>query len=511
MATSRYPHLDWRESTKGHWERELDEVEGFYTQIAKTYEGTGRMAFAITGFLSFSVAASDSSSLSETHQLVQLALRSAWIRLRYSHPTIASHVEYDSVNQKWIKSYTACRPESPSDQLEEWLQATFIPITSSVSGLEWCNSDPIAPKCPSLFVITPPREDEDEVRTLRHNLVIRSPHDIIDGIGTLQLLNSLLFYAAEAFNQPETWVPPPPRSECQDLSPPLRVAAAIPPMLTLAQQVRLQSIITRNFSLREGVQVLTLPLKRGSLLPGKHQRIAHEATAVDTARILEACKFLNATVTHVYHAAVAISLRDMQESGQDSRQVRYISYALLNKRSKCAGEYRTSKHAATVYHSVSGDNLSLDLVIPSAAEKITNDQEQPCVKEVGDFYRAQGSPDDLVLAPLFMSMATPHIENPTLAPHEVPIPDPNMSPSVSLSSIGVIDKIIKPQHGPFRVDKPWVTGEELGTGLGVFLGTWNGKLQLSAAYNDAWHIKEEVDAYLNLCQKVVRKGLGLDD
>jgi hypothetical protein len=517
MSTSRYPHLDWRESTPGHWERGLDETESFYTQLAKKYEGSGRMAFAITGFLSLSVAAPDTLSLSETHRLVQLALRSAWLRLRYDHPTIASYTEYDIIKEKWLKSYTAFCPESASAQSEEWLQATFVPIISSVPGLEWCNSDPIAPKFPTLFLITPPLQDGEEARTLRLDLVIRSPHDVMDGIGTLQLLDNLLAHAAESFNESETWIPPSPGSECQNLSPPLRVAAAIPPILTLAQQARLQSIAARNTSLRKGIDVLNVPFNQGSLLPGKHQRIVHETSAVDTARILKACKLLNATVTHVYHAAVAISVRDMQESGQSSRQARYISYALLNERSECIGEYRTSKHAATVYHSVSGDNIFLDLVVPSAMEKMTIGQEQhrsefqACVKKVSDFYLAQSSSDDLALTPSFMSMVTPHIKDPSLASHEVSIPNPDMSPSVSLSSMGVVDKIIQPQHGPFKVDKPWVTGEELSTGLGVFLSTWEGKLQLSVAYNDAWHTMEEVDAYVKLVQDVARKGLALDD
>jgi hypothetical protein len=507
MATSRYPQLDWRKSTSGCWERELDETECFYTSLAKAYEGSGRMAFAITGFVSLSVDHPDTTSLSETHRSVRLALRSAWLRLRYDHPTIASYV----------KSYTPFRPESVSVQVEEWLEATFVPIISSVSGVEWCNSDPIAPKFPTLFIITRPHKDKADARTLRLDLVIRSPHDVVDGIGTLQLLNNLLAHAAEAFGQSETWIPPPPGSECQNLSPPLRVAAAIPPILTLAQQAKLQSIVARNASLREGVEVLTLPFNQVPIIPGKHQRIAHEISAVDTARILENCKLLDATATHVYHAAVAISIQDMQMSRPENRQARYISYALLNERSKCTGEYGTSKHAAAVYHSVSGDNLFLDLVIQSATENMTIDQEQrrakfqACVSAVRDFYRTQGSSDDFALTPSFMSLITPHIKDPTLAPHEVPVPEPDMSPSVSLSSMGVIDKIIKPQHGSIKVDRPWVTGEELGTGLGVFLGTWEGKLQLSAAYNDAWHTGEEVDAYLKLCQDVVMKGLGLRD
>lgn len=45
-------------------------------------------------------------------------------------------------------------------------------------GLDWCNSDPLAPEVPTLFVITPPYGNGSEKATVRLDLVLRSPHDI---------------------------------------------------------------------------------------------------------------------------------------------------------------------------------------------------------------------------------------------------------------------------------------------------------------------------------------------
>jgi hypothetical protein len=518
MAASRYPQLEWRESTPGRWEREIDEAEQFYTYMAKMYEGTGRMFFAITGFVSLSVRVSEDSSPKDTGHLMEAALRQAWLRLRFEHPTIASYVDYDPERGKWLKSYTTFYPESADAQIEDWLHATFVPIESRISGPEWCNLDPLAPKLPTLFVINPLGAQEDVKEIVHRHLVIRSPHDIMDGIGTLQLLNTLLILASEAFENPKMWKPPSPGSECRNLSPPLRVAAAVPPILTLQQQDRLQTIINWNTSLRQGVETLTLPFKRDFVVPGKHQRIAHELSIHDTTRLMEACKGIGATVTHVYHAAVACSMRDLQIRGEETRRARYLSYALINERPRCTEPYSTTKHAAAVYHSVSGESLILDLTIPSANDQSQQNQEQLqeefriLVEQVRAFYhKIRLDTDHIALAPSFFSMATPHISDPTTAPQETPIPAPNESPSVSVSSMGVIDKIIAPQHGRFKIENPWVTGEELGTGFGVFLGTWEGKLQISAAYNDAWHDKDEVDAFLKHCQEVVWKGLHLHD
>lgn len=63
----------------------------------------------------------------------------------------------------------------------------------------------------------------------------------------------------------------------------------------------------------------------------------------------------------------------------------------------------------------------------------------------------------------------------------------------------------------FSAKNSWVTGEELGTGIGVFLGTWQGQLQLSAAYNEAWHDREEVQGFLEGCCGIIWKELGLRD
>jgi len=48
-----------------------------------------------------------------------------------------------------------------------------------------------------------------------------------------------------------------------------------------------------------------------------------------------------------------------------------------------------------------------------------------------------------------------------------------------------------------------VEGEELGSGLGCFLGTWRGRLTLSAAWNESWHGKEEVEGFLESCVGVM--------
>jgi hypothetical protein len=81
--------------------------------------------------------------------------------------------------------------------------------------------------------------------------------------------------------------------------------------------------------------------------------------------------------------------------------------------------------------------------------------------------------------------------------------------TVSISSTGRVDSIIAPDQGEIHVYNPWVTGEELSKGLGLFLGTYRGELCLSAAYNDAWHTEDEVLDFLQRCVDVVFDGLSV--
>jgi hypothetical protein len=130
--------------------------------------------------------------------------------------------------------------------------------------------------------------------------------------------------------------------------------------------------------------------------------------------------------------------------------------------------------------------LALDLTILSTAEKQDHDESQKqqelfnLAGKVKTYYHSiRDSSDNLNLTPSFWSMVTPHIPDPTA--RNFPVPAPNLSPSVGFGSMGAIDRIISPQHGLFNVSNPWVTGEELGAALGVFLGSWEGSLKLSAA------------------------------
>jgi len=502
MEPSSYPNFVWRQTSTGRWEREIDEVEQFYTTLARRFQGTGRTFFAMTAHISFSVLRTEKAT-EVTEVQITNALRMAWLQLRYEHPTIASWVEYNHEEKKCKKVYEMFS-DSEDIRQSAWLAETFKIVSTRQSCQDWCNSDPPVPKLPTLYLIKHPVSPVNAKFTA--DIVLRSHHDIIDGIGSLHMLNGLFKSACHLLHNQNGPLIPRFGNEWKNLSPPFRVAASIPVCLTPEQEARYMQILKKNTLLRENAEIATVPVPSVYVVPGRHQRVSLTLNLEETQKLLLACKDIGVSVTHVYHAAIALVLRDIQARHSEERKVRYISYALVNQRGHCKAPYNTSQHAVSVYHSGSGHSLAIDLTVlaktsarQTAIER--NLEFAKVVELVKEYYhQIRNDQEHVFMIPSYWSHSTPPYP---AEPGVPPIPAPNKMPSASISSLGVIDNIINPKHGRFELSDPWVTGEELGPGLGLFLGTFRKQISLSAAYNDAWHEKQKVMDFMNSCNALV--------
>lgn len=465
------------------------------------------MFFAMTGHLSVSVDIPQGQTQEAVEKRLETALRHGWLALRYDHPTIASRVSQDPATGRVIKSYRTCLGDKERDA---WLAETFVPIKTGETGEEWANSDPPAPKVPTLFVLNPSVASS----AARLDIVLRSPHEIVDGIGTLHMFNNLMRLVADAYEADSAFrLPIFDGSETKNLSPPFRVAANVPTELTERQKEHLseQNAHKAAASRDDGdIKVLGLPYQQGTDAPGKHQRIALDFSERDTAALVAACKGLKATVTHAFHAAIAMAVRDVQQRNSEAQQVRYVNYILRNERRSCVDPYNTPKHAVAVYHSVSGRALTVDMTLPASGDAINPadrvSEFRSIVEKMRHFYEAvRDDEDHYALSLPIWEAGCPELPKSEAFP---PVPPPNPKPSASISSMGNVDAVIASKHGQISVDKPWVTGEELGNGLGLFLGTFRSKLSLSAAYNDAWHSQSEVEDFVHRCRDIVLAGVG---
>jgi hypothetical protein len=151
----------WTRISDTRWERPVSGLEGFFAVMANVTAAAcdGRQHFTLWSRLRLSLSLSEPES----------ALRHVWKQLRYQQPTIATVIE------DMKKVYHV-----PTDgMLEQWLSTTFIVSSASNADELYQSVTPI--KQPTLYYV--PKSSE---------LLFRSPHYAIDGIGILMLWSEYL-------------------------------------------------------------------------------------------------------------------------------------------------------------------------------------------------------------------------------------------------------------------------------------------------------------------------------
>ena len=314
-------------------------------------------------------------------------------------------------------------------------------------------------------------------------------------------------YVARAYNRQGEYIDTNFGQEIRNLSPPLRVAARIPPKASQAQLDQLSRISVARAALRRNVELISIPFDRAADLPRESKRVALQIGTKEVLALKAICRTMGISITQAFHAAIVLAVRNLQERNDRDRRGRYISFCLVNLRSQCLPPYNSTSHPASVYHSVPGSSLVIDVTIPAKANASLNlnDEYRSILTKIKKYYLAfKFDPDFVAMIPLLYStLLTPPY------PEELhcKVPPPLQSPSVLISSMGIIDKIIQADRPPFTVSAPWVTANEYRTGVGVFLGTWKDEMTLSAVFNIAFHEEAKIMKFLKHMKQIVFTGL----
>ena len=253
-----------------------------------------------------------------------------------------------------------------------------------------------------------------------------------------------------------------------------------------------------------GLPLLGLPLKSASRPSSKIQYISLSLPQLMSSEVLSACKARGLSVTHAFSAALTMALRDMQPQGQHAVPMRYLNQVLVNLRHACRPPYSSDAHGAAVYHMLSAGALVVDLVVPSSASIAGADGEldefTAIAKQIQEFYKSLkgvdsvSHQDQITVSPLTWRSMTPPVNPPSLGPPLEPHHTPTFA-FVSLSSIGNISSIVSADHAAFAISDAWVTAEPLGSGVALFLGTWNGVLALNASFDSHWHENQYIEEF----------------
>ncbi|KAH7268544.1 hypothetical protein B0J15DRAFT_486782 [Fusarium solani] len=500
--------LQWQVSPEGTWARDVDECERFYITSSRKENG----CFPVSGCASFGVTSVNSMPTIDEENRVEAALKNAWIMLRYQHPTLGSRIEHDEDGDRLRRVYQSFDTD---DEQESWVGSTFQVVDTDLGPLEWFNNNTAAAfETATVFFVKSKGQDSD-----RRTIFLRCPHDVSDGVGVLQLVDQLFEHAAQAFEEGNEYSLPKWGKEHENLSPCIRIAAKIPDTLSEAQTERLEKIQTQNGTIYKHQALLALPSSStpaNCVQDGKLIRLSYTVPKDLTSQILRGCKDVasGVSVTHVFMSALAMALSEVQPRKEDPYPVRYVNHSMINLRPYCQEPYNTPAHAAAAYHTISTRALGIDLVVPNSSDQTTGDhaaEMRGVLPQVQDFFNdirpvpSEEIHEQVAFAPsTFKSFTSPS----GVDPHVVS--EPPFCP-VALSSIGNVSSMVQQGHGPFKVTNVWAASEPMGAGVALFLGSWDGQLELSGVFDTRYHAPGYVERFLARILICVCGGLGIDE
>jgi hypothetical protein len=70
--------------------------------------------------------------------------------------------------------------------------------------------------------------------------------------------------------------------------------------------------------------------------------------------------------------------------------------------------------------------------------------------------------------------------------------------------------VVAASNGIFELTNVWVASQSIITGVAVFLGSWDGEIELSSVVNTQFHSEEYVQKFLECILKHVYQGLGVE-
>ena len=496
-------NFQWQQPAQhGCWERDIDECDRFYKSLSR-----GEGCYPVTATASFATLPSgEAADSEETPGRIEAALQKAWVMLRWEHPTLGSFIEQDHDSGWWKQRYVSFADAEAQDR---WVRSTFKVVdTAGASAHQWFNENSAPIELANLNLVRS-RDNKETGGTV----FLKCPHDVTDGIGVLQLLSQLFNHAALAYEQGAEYTLPEWGRETARLAPCLRVAAGIPSVLSEAQSIRLEEIQARNGSIYNHPRLLSLP-PSSTTSQSKIPRRALSVPKDATQDILRRCKLVDqdVNVTHVFTAALTAALSELQPRGEERYAVRYVNHALINLRPFCPAPYDGPDHAAAACHTVSAQALGVDLFVPGATDDVLLGNALPRVaRSVRDFYESirplpcAGQHEQILFAPsVFQSLTPP----PGTDPHAVS--EPPFCP-VALSSLGRADNVVAKRHGLFTLTSVSAFSEPMGAGVALFLGSWDGELEISGVFDTRYHDPGYIERFLLRVIACVYAGTGPDD
>ena len=431
--------VSWKETSPGRFERPFDSIERFFLALARANGKLEREHWSISIFAQFEMK----TSLDDTAS----ALKHAWKTMRYDHPQLAC-VAFGETKVYEVPNNAA---------LEAWLDETFVVVPEPITKEELLAS--FRPSALAKLHYLPYKSE----------IIIHTSHWRIDLVGALSLLQNLFIAIAE------------PRQvqfgdEGKNLSPGRDEAANYNsfynvklPKLVKEREISAADLVMQLIG---NLPSIGLPAQNLQGTPGGTRRSELVLETGTTSAIVSACKKRGLTVTTALHAALIVALQQVAAAPHSSSS-KYTSWGIFNVRPWLnIPSNDPAIHPAAVH--IVGLPLTLH---PSTYASLALRLKQYYKQRLPPSADSHIAGSDLVS---YTNQMADIVGQPP--PVDQPVPSEPM-----LSSMGVVDSYLKPKFGGIQVKDFWVGVETITPQVTCHLWTWQGKMTLSAYYNDTFY------------------------
>lgn len=450
----------WVETSPGVFSTELGGLERIYRTASQAFKQLGHEHWGLYGVCSFEFEPGSSDSHSDR----ALALRNAWISLRFEFPGLAL-VPEDLTR----KTYTV--PNAAS--VDAWANDTFFVAHSPTDADSILAAYPLRDQ-PSLYFF--PESS---------SVLLLVSHWRVDGVGTCMLLDRLFGHlAAGSRIAAESWGP-----DMHKLSPGIADALGAPDVATPELEALAHQYIEDHH--KNAVHAAGLRYHGdASTPPANATRTAVAFDTASTAALVALCKDGDITVTSAVHAALATVVFDLSPDNP----TKYAAVVSVNMRDQLRPPYNSRDHVVQAY--VTGVTPSVD--------RATSFNEK--ARQLAAFYKGWYS-EQFVQA--FRLTTQYHGEA-----LSKPRPQQRRPPSnVTLSSLGVVEKYLTGQYGSgenaisvrdFRFGVSMMTRQML-----LYVWTFGGRLNMSVNYNSAYHDGRDAVEFLEAIRGALCKHMDI--
>ncbi|KAA8906618.1 hypothetical protein TRICI_005138 [Trichomonascus ciferrii] len=442
--------MEWKEVSKGRWERPSDGMETYFALVASlTAASSGRVQFMIYSTASVDLKLDD----------VVGSLKKAWIQMRHSQPHLATVWE----EEKLVYEV----PDASA--LSEWLDATFI-VADEVKNSDDLSKSVKSIKQPTLYYL--PQSSE---------LVLRCHHHLLDGTGAF-LFWHCFFTALE---NPKDVVF---GDEYKRLAPSLEHIMGF--SKTPSQEVceRAEKIFMGWLT---NVPAIGPPNSAGETTPKQPRREQLVVSRQTTDALIKACKEKGVTVTSAIHAASILTT--VKYADPSTKQSEYISLCQFNLRDFLPAPYNSADYAVSLYYSAMPYNIDLPASFWDLAKNLNN-YYQTTFKAHPEMLEIKCE----MTRVLTRTFQTPQAQN-------APVPKDPL-----ISSMGIVERFVQRNYGETITVKDISFGSECVEGMAsLYIYTFRDQLRMVYSFNDGFQDPKDIQTYLQEILNVLTKELSL--